>query len=260
VPRSLQMNKTPLRTLLLAGVATMVLSGCASNRSTSLESPDFSGLSRVEAQATLGQLAARYKQKPKDKVTIIYYSAALRANEQPEQAVAVLEAGLASHNGDRDMAVAYAKALAAAGRFQQALTVVEGAIDPTLPDWNALSVKGAVLDQSGRNQEARQYYRQALSIAPGEASLYANLGLSYAMTNELPEAETQLRKAVQMPGAGSRIRQNLALVVGLQGRFEECKALFAAELSPDQVEANMAYIRALLTQQNRWDMIKGAEG
>ena len=60
-----------------------------------------------------------------------------------------------------------------------------------------------------------------------------------------------------MRGATSQIRQNLALVVGLQGRFDECRALFAAELPPDEVEANMAYIRALLTQQNRWDAIKG---
>ena len=29
-----------------------------------------------------------------------------------------------------------------------------------------------------------------------------------------------------------------------------------AELPPDQVEANMAYVRALLTQQNRWDKIE----
>jgi len=39
-------------------------------------------------------------------------------------------------------------------------------------------------------------------------------------------------------------------------RFDEGRALFAAELTPDQVEANMAYIRALLTQQNRWNTIK----
>ena len=30
------------------------------------------------------------------------------------------------------------------------------------------------------------------------------------------------------------------------------------EENPDQVEANMSYIRALLTQQNRWDLIKNA--
>jgi Flp pilus assembly protein TadD len=58
-----------------------------------------------------------------------------------------------------------------------------------------------------------------------------------------------------MRGATTQTRQNLALIVGLQGRFQECRALYAAELPPDQVEANMAYVRALLTQQNRWDMI-----
>ena len=78
-----------------------------------------------------------------------------------------------------------------------------------------------MLDQMGRNAEARQVYTQALTIAPNEASLEANLGLSYAMTNELDAAEAHLRRAVQMPGATSQIRQNLALVVGLQGRFDE---------------------------------------
>ncbi len=77
------------------------------------------------------------------------------------------------------------------------------------------------------------------------------------MTNDLTQAEAHLRKAVAMRGATSQIRQNLALVLGLQGRFDECRAMFAAELAPEQVEANMAYIRALLTQQNRWDLIKG---
>src|SRR5690606_37498893 len=111
------------------------------------------------------------------------------------------------------------------------------------------------LDQMGRNDQARRIYNQATVIAPGEASVETNLGLSYAMTNELPQAEKHLRRAVQMRGATSKTRQNLALVVGLQGRFAEARALYGAELPPDQVEANMAYVRALLTQQNRWDLI-----
>jgi len=249
----------PLRPLLLAGVAALALSACASNRTASIRSPDFSGQSGTEAQATLSQYAALYQKKPKDKGAMIYYSAALRANGQPDQAVAVLEAGLAFHDGDASVRVAYAKALTSAGRFDQALNVVDDTINPATPDWNALSVKGAILDQMGRNQEARQLYTQALTIAPGEASLHANLGLSYAMTNDLPEAETQLRKAAGMRGATSQVRQNLALIVCLQGRFDECRSMFAAEMPPEQVEANMAYVRALLTQQNRWDLIEGAE-
>ena len=119
-------------------------------------------------------------------------------------------------------------------------------------------MQGAVLDQMGRHEEAQRYYADALRIIPDEASVLSNLGLSYAMTNDLAEAEQHLKKAASLPGATSRIRQNLALVIGLEGRFEEARALFAAELPPDKVEANMAYIKSMLTQQNRWAAIKGA--
>jgi Flp pilus assembly protein TadD len=245
-----------MRIALLAGVAALALSACASNRA-SMSHPIETGSISSEA-ASLGQLGARYKAHPKDKVTIIRYAAALRAAGQAEQAVSVLEAGQAIYKRDLDIKIAYAKALTAAGRFSQALNVADDSIDPASPDWNALLVKGAILDQNGRSEEARALYTQALLLAPGEASLEANLGLSYAMTNELDKAEDHLRRAVGMRGATSQIRQNLALVIGLQGRFAECQAMFARELPPDQVEANMAYIRALLTQQNRWDLIKGA--
>jgi Flp pilus assembly protein TadD len=246
-----------MRVLLLAGVAALALSACASNRA-SMNLPDFAGQPAGSAQHTLAELGARYKARPQDKVTIIYYAAALRAAGQPEQAVSVIENGLAVHRNDIDLQIAYSKALTAAGRFEQALTVADAAIDPASPDWNALLVKGAILDQNGRNKEARALYTQALLVAPNEASLEANMGLSFAMTNELDSAEKHLRRAVGMRGANSQIRQNLALVIGLQGRFDECREMFARELPPDQVEANMAYIRALLTQQNRWDLIKGA--
>ena len=246
------------RFLLLAGIAAIALGACATNHTT-MSQPDYSGQSATQSATALGQLAARYKSNPRDKATIIYYAAALRAAGQPDQAVAVVEAGLGYYKNDADLQVAYAKALSSAGRFEQALNVIDDAIDPASPDWNALLVKGAILDQSGRNEEARAAYNQALSFAPNQPSLEANIGLSYAMTNDLGQAEAHLRKAVGMPGATSKVRQNLALVIGLQGRFDEAQQLFAAELPADQVEANMAYIRALLTQQNRWDLIKGAK-
>ncbi|MEO6395277.1 MAG: tetratricopeptide repeat protein [Devosia sp.] len=249
----------PFRLLLLAGVAALGLSACATNRA-STGSPDYYGQTLEQSQTMLGQLSARYKQNPRDKGTIIQFAAALRAAGQPEQAIAVLEGGLKLYKADLDIRIAFAKALTAGGHFQQAMTVVDDAINPAAPNWNGLLVKGAILDQMGRNVEARKLYSQALIIAPGEASLEANIGLSFAMTNDLAEAEAHLRKAVKLRGASSQIRQNLALVLGLQGRFDECRAIFAAELPPDQVEANMAYIRALLTQQNRWDLIKGDKG
>lgn len=252
---------TRLRRGAFAGVAILALAACGSTGEvrTSVSAPDFSGMTRTEASSNLGVLAARYKKDPKDKATIIYYAGALRASGQAEQAAAVLETGMAQHPQDLDIRIAYAKALSAGGRFDQALTVLDDTIRPEQPDWNALLVKGAVLDQMGRNADARQVYAQALTIAPEQASIEANLGLSYAMTHELDSAEAHLRKAVQMRGATSKIRQNLALVVGLQGRFDESRAMFSEELAPDQVEANMTYIRSMLTQQNRWQVIEGGQ-
>lgn len=243
----------PARMLLLAGVAVVAISACASNRGMS--QADYSGMPAAQSQQTLAELTARYKSNPKDKGVAIHYAAALRAVGQSQQAVSVLEISVGLYPKDADIAVAYAKALTADGRFEQSLQVLDNVIRPEAPDWNALLVKGATLDQLGRNGEARALYAQALVYAPGEASIETNIGLSYAMTNDLPAAEQHLRRAVQMRGANSRVRQNLALVIGLQGRFEECRAIYAAELPPEQVESNMAYVRALLTQQNRWDMI-----
>lgn len=244
------------RALAIAGVTAVVLTACASNRG-SMPSPEYSGLPGGAGQQTVAELSARYQRNPRDKATIVHFAAALRAQGQSQQAVAVLEQGVGLYPEDATIAVAYAKALTANGRLDQSLAVLDRVIRPDMPDWNALLVKGATLDQMGRNHEARRLYQQAQLLAPDEASVETNLGLSYAMTDDLTTAEKHLRRAVQMRGANTRTRQNLALVVGLQGRFEEARALYAAELPPEQVESNMAYVRSLLTQQNRWDLIRG---
>lgn len=246
--------------LLCTGVAVLALAACAANPTTtgSIGVSDPVSMPADQRAAAIGQLAARYKQSPGDRNTALYYAAALRSNGQAEQAIAVLQGTVGKYPRDPEVAVEYAKALSAAGRFDQGLTVIERAIDPTAPNWNALLVKGAILDQQGQNVEARKLYLTALKVAPGQPSIHANLGLSYAMTNDLTAAEKELRLAVSLRGANTKVRQNLALVIGLQGRFDEAQTMFAAELPPAQVEANMSYIRALLTQQNRWDRIKGA--
>ena len=48
------------------------------------------------------------------------------------------------------------------------------------------------------------------------------------------------------------MRQNLALVVGLQGRFPEAETIARADLPPDEAAANVAYLRQMLAQQSDW--------
>ena len=247
------------RNIALVGVAAIALNACAASRGggNHIRTPDFSGMSQAQKYAAVQDMSVKFQKNPRDVRTIIYYAAALRAAGQSAQAVSVLEEARVRHPKDRNIALAFAKALAANGRFPQALNIVDQTIKVEAPHWNTLSVKGAILDQMGRNAEARDLYRQAMITAPNEASLYANLGLSYAMTGDLKQAEQNLKRATTLPGATGKIRQNLALVIGLQGRFDEARAIYAQELTPENVESNMAYIRALLTQQNRWELIKG---
>ncbi|WP_424982281.1 tetratricopeptide repeat protein [Maritalea sp. S77] len=253
-------QKSIIRTakmLALAGVAALALNACASPRGAGggTATPDFSGMSNEAKHAAVQDLGAKYQQSP-SKQTAIYFAAALRAIGQTSQAVSVLEQARLRYKNDSDVALAYAKALAADGNFNRAMNVLDATIRPERPNWNALSVQGAIYDQMGQNERARSLYNQALVIAPNEPSLYANLGLSFAMSNKLDQAEAALRRAVSMPKASRKVRLNLALVVGLQGRFDEARSIYARELPAEDVEANMAYIRALLTQQNKWDRIK----
>src|SRR6202012_3631266 len=135
--------------------------------------------------------------------------------------VAVLEKANLDQPGNKALLGGYGRALADNGNFQLALDVLSRAHSPADPDWRILSVQGSVLDQLGRHDEARQYYASALKIAPDDPSVLSNLGLSYLLTKDLPKAEEVLRRANSHKDADPRVRQNLALVVGLQGRLAE---------------------------------------
>ena len=193
----------------------------------------------------------RYRTNPKDADAALAYGAALRANGQRAQAAAVLEQACITHPGNKALLGGWGRALADNGNFQQAFDVLSRAHSPDNPDWRILSVQGTALDQLGRHDEARSYYMSALKIVPGEPSVLSNLGLSYMLSKDLPKAEEALRQAYANPKADARVRQNLGLVVGLQGRFAEAEQIVKADLPPDEAQANVAYLREMLKGNNK---------
>jgi Flp pilus assembly protein TadD len=165
----------------------------------------------------------RYRANPKDADTALKYGLALRAIGQRAQAVAVLERAAILNPGNKMVLAGWGRALADNGQSQQAFDVLSRAHTPANPDWRILSAQGTTLDKLGRHEDARRYYASALRIMPDEPSVLSNLGMSYILTKELPKAEETLRRAYAGAPVDSRIRQNLALVVGLQGRFDEAE-------------------------------------
>jgi Flp pilus assembly protein TadD len=192
----------------------------------------------------------RFKANPKDAEAALQYAGTLRATGQRAQAVAVLEQITLAQPGNKALLAGYGRALADNGNFQQAFEVLGRAHSPDDPDWRILSAQGAVLDQLERHEEARQYYASALKIVPDEPSVLSNLGLSYVLSKDLPMAEETLRRAHGRDPKDARIRANLALAVGLQGRASEAEGIAKADLPPGEAAANVAALKRLLARKD----------
>jgi Flp pilus assembly protein TadD len=250
------MYRSPARLVATAAIAAALAGGgCSTMAVTS--SLDTTGSIRqevkprssVEWRQQMDSWGTRYRANPADPDAAINYAQSLRAVGQRAQAAAVLEQAAIHNPGNTAVLGAYGRALADNGNFQQALDVLNRAHTQDQPDWRILSVQGAVLDQLGRHADAQRYYASALRLMPDEPSVLSNLGLSYALSKNLPQAEATLRRAAGQRGAEPKVRQNLALVVGLQGRFQEAETIARGDLSPAEAQANVAYLRQMLAEQ-----------
>lgn len=253
----------PRSLILLVACAALVSGGCSlsARRGGGDVTGSIPGRAYTEqsARAEIEGLAARYRSSPEDAANAMRYGRALRATGQAVQAVAVLERVAIRDPRNLALMGEYGRALADVGRHEQALQVLGRAHRPDQPDWRIINVQASIYDQMGRPQEAQRLYNDALKIAPAEPSVLANLGLSHALSRQLPQAEQALRQAAAHPRADRRVRQNLALVVGLQGRFAEAEEIARKDLPPAEAEQNVAYLRSMVTQQNSWAQIRQSE-
>ncbi len=260
---SLITERTGKRILMAAFVAALAAgtAGCGTSKMTTGSIHRSGGqsvdtMSSSELQSASASLGSTYARNPNDKAVAMKYAAVLQMKGDADQSLAVMRKLAIAYAKDREVLAAYGKALAANGQLEPALDAVRRAQTPEYPDWKLVSAEGAILDQLGQKDEARQNYRKALELKPNEPTVLSNLGMSYVLDGDLRTAETYLRTASSQPGADSRVRQNLALVVGLQGRFGEAEQIASQELSPAQAQANVTYLRSMLSQQNAWNQLK----
>jgi Flp pilus assembly protein TadD len=254
-----RINPFRLRGIVSMTVLALALSGCAGRGL-----PDITGslagsttpVTEAQWRSELQTWQQRYDANQGDRTAAFRYARALRALGQNSQAVAVLQNIILRHPKDMELLGAFGRALMDAGQLKQAEEVLARAHLPERPDWRILSAQGAVADQLGDHQRAQGFYEAALRINPGEPTILSNRGLSYALSKRLPEAERALGEAARHPQADKRVRQNLVLVLGLQGRFAEAERVAATDLPPADVAKAMAQLRQMVSQPNSWDMLR----
>jgi Flp pilus assembly protein TadD len=236
-------------------IAALTLGGC---QTTSSADSIITGSTQPASLKTTAEAAKRWESDPGNVKHGLHYAKLLKGIGQTDKALKVM-AELVSRDPDNaNLLAIYGKELAEAGRAEQGVEILHRLVMSGKADWKIHSALGSAYDQQGQFKEAREAYQAALKQKPGEIAVLNNLGMSYALEGNLAEAEKTLRQAAAEP-RGVReptLRQNLALVVGLQGRFDEAKDIASKDLPPVQVEANMTFLRNMLAQPDPWQQLK----
>ena len=216
---------------------------------------DHRARAAIDRQDMLTQMAfwaGEYQTFPDDLEAAQKFSEALRRGGRADRAVEVSGEALHRFSDDKPLLRTYGLSQMAAHHPQEALRPLALLAQADPHDWKVRSDLGAALDQLGRYPEARAAYQEAIAIHPDDPGVLTNLGVSHLMANEPDQAEPILRQAAALPNAPPETRQNLAIAVALQGRFDEAEQLERIDLPPQQVQDNMSYLRGLLNDPRRW--------
>lgn len=111
-------------------------------------------------------------------------------------------------------------------------------------DWRPLSLMGVALQQVRRTDDARQAWAKALTLSPENPAVLSNMAMAEVAAGRAMAAEPLLRRAVAQSGATLQTRQNLALVLGLDGKTAEAERLLREDLPPELADQNLAWLSA----------------
>ncbi|MGZ8363589.1 MAG: tetratricopeptide repeat protein [Caulobacteraceae bacterium] len=199
---------------------------------------------RLDPLARAAFWSAETGNNPTDVTAGIKLAAALRSLGQHSEAAQAAGRVLVMAPRNLDALLEAARAHLAAGQGFYAIEPLKTAAEVAPRDWRPLSLLGVAYDQVNRGADAETAWRQALALSPDNPAVLSNLAMHRAAQGDLPGAEQMLRTASVQPGATIQQRQNLALVLGLEGKLAEAEALTRQNLPPELADNNIAYLKA----------------
>ncbi len=250
-------------TMSLCLASLLAVTGCANGGPSLMASqeadPTTTGsLPEGPSIRATAEAAKAWQENPGSVRRAVTYARLLDQAGQKDQLIRVLEATI-THNPDDPKLVAYlGKELILSGRSKAGVEQLNKAINAGEANWKNYSALGSGYDQMGQHTQAREAYSKALQLNPNEVAIHNNIGMSHILEGNLQMAETSLRAAQKLPEGefNQTLRQNLALAVGLQGRFDEARDIASRDLPPDQVEQNLGFLKKMLNQENTWQKMK----
>jgi Flp pilus assembly protein TadD len=259
--RDLHLPHGVCRALAIASIG-LLLSACAQGASLSQMTkapaaekittsavpgtPAAAADTRSELQKATEYWGTAYSKNPNDAQAGLNYAKNLKALGEKRQALAILQSLAAVNADNRAVTGEYGRLALEFDQVSLAQTLLEKADDPANPDWRIVSARGTVLAKQGLYRDAIPYYEKALMLAPDKASILSNLALAHTMDGHPEKAEPLLKRAAEAGSKDARVNQNLALVLGLQGKYDEAKLAAVRTGAPDKATENVDYVREIV--------------
>ncbi|MEL6287895.1 MAG: tetratricopeptide repeat protein [Pseudomonadota bacterium] len=185
-----------------------------------------------------------FAQNPGNEKAAVAYARNLRAKGEKQKALQVLQRASMANSKSKVIASEYARVAVDLGQIEFAQKLIARASDPSRPDWKLISAQGAALAKTGKHKEAQGYFLRALQLKPAHPPLLNNLALAYALNGDIEDAERLLRKAAARGQNIRKIRKNLALVLGVQGKFAESQTVAkAVYMTEGRARSNTEFLK-----------------
>lgn len=238
-----------MATSLMLGACAQMGGGDDSGLFASL-APEASQQQAAAAQPSDPRKATEYwgeqhSKDPRNLDAALAYAQNLTATGQKREALAVLQQASIVHGQDRRLARDYGRLALDLDQISVAKKVLAVADDPANPDWRVILARGTALAKEGSYREAITFYERARALQPNHPSVLNNLALAHTMAGDAEQGERLLRQA-KSDGGDARVRQNLALVLGLQGKYDEATQIASSDLQPADAKANTALLQKMV--------------
>lgn len=199
---------------------------------------------RGDPLAQVAFFTTQFDHDPTDASSGLHLSDALRALGRYDEAADMAHRVLLFAPNNTDVLVAAARAHIANNDGFYAIDPLKHLLELKSSSWEAYSLLGVAYDQVKRSDDAQAAWAQALKLSPNNPAVLTNIAMSKVANGDLAGAEPLLRTAAAQKDATILTRQDLALVLGLQGKMPEAERLLRQDLPPEQADADVAWLQS----------------
>jgi Flp pilus assembly protein TadD len=199
---------------------------------------------RMDALGRAAFWAAQVNADPRDADAGVKLAAALRALGRDQEAYDAAAQVLVIQPDNIEALLETARVAIADGQGFFAVAPALRAEKLAPKDWRGPTLLGVAYEQTSRPADALAAHRLAVKLAPDNPTVLSNMAMFYAGQGDRAQAEALLRHAASRPDAPLQVRQNLALILGLEGKMAEAEQIQRQDLPPQMVANNLAYLKA----------------